>query len=51
MLNKICLFESCTFSFYSLNHLKVLEKCGLDEASPLTYNAGFWLSYKKENLN
>ena len=27
VLNKICLFESCTFSLcYSLNHLKVLEK-------------------------
>ena len=25
--NKICFFESCTFSLrYSLNHLKVLEK-------------------------
>ena len=32
-------------------YLKVLEKCGLDEASPLTYHAGFWLSYTKENLN
>ena len=27
VLTKICLFESCTFSlWYSLNHLKVLEK-------------------------
>ena len=27
VLNKICLFESCTFSlWYSLNHLKGLEK-------------------------
>ena len=31
VLNKICLFESCTFSlWYSLNHLKVLEKNSLD---------------------
>ena len=31
VLNKICLFESCTFSlWYSLNHLKVLEKNSFD---------------------
>ena len=31
VLNKICLFESCTFSlWYSLNHLKLLEKNSFD---------------------
>ena len=31
VLNKICLFESCTFSlWYSLNHLEVLEKNSFD---------------------
>ena len=31
VLNKICLFESCTFSlWYLLNHLKVLEKNSFD---------------------
>ena len=31
LFSKICLFERCTFSFwYSLNHLKVLEKNSFD---------------------